>query len=54
MGLPQLQTDRPRLYMVEEYLAINRRAEERLVFIDGEIFTMRSEARRTAIFASTW
>ena len=44
MGLPQLQTDRPRLYTVEEYLAINRRAEERLVFIDSEIFTMRSES----------
>ena len=44
MGLPQLQSDRPRLYTVEEYLAIDRASEERLVFFDGEIFAMGSES----------
>lgn len=40
MGLPRLK---PR-YTVDQYLAIERRAEERHLFLDGEIYAMAGES----------
>jgi Uma2 family endonuclease len=41
MAAPKLK---PRLYTVDEYLAMERAAEERHVYMDGEIFAMAGEA----------
>ncbi|HMY76864.1 MAG TPA: Uma2 family endonuclease, partial [Blastocatellia bacterium] len=43
MATPQSQLQR-KLYTVAEYLEIERRAEERHCFIDGEIFAMAGES----------
>lgn len=40
MGLPQQRTR----YTVEEYLALERRSEERHEFLDGEIYAMAGES----------
>jgi Uma2 family endonuclease len=40
MGLPKL---RPRM-TVDEYLAFERAAEERHVYLDGEVFAMAGES----------
>ena len=41
MGIPKLQ---PRLLTVDEYLAIERAADERHLYLDGEIFAMAGES----------
>jgi Uma2 family endonuclease len=41
MGAPKL---RPRLYTVDEYLALERTADERHIFVDGEVFAMAGES----------
>src|SRR5437763_1371764 len=47
MGLPKLK---PR-YTVDQYLAMERHAEERHLFLDGEIYAMAGESDRHGIIS---
>ncbi len=43
MGLAQVKT-KPYYYTLEQYLKIEREADERSEFIDGEIYAMAGES----------
>ena len=51
MSMPSTEsirsTERP--YTVDEYLTLERAAEERHIFLDGQIFAMAGERRTLAI-----
>ena len=51
MGLPQLQSDRPRLYTEEEYLALERISDKRHIFLDGYVFEMAGESEPHGIIS---